>query len=73
MCVEGSTHTDCMLAYKWVGKIELGPMVYTVKNPVVVAIWKVPHVDEVNLCIDFFVQKIRIKLYNYANRAEVFK
>lgn len=38
-----------MLALKRVGKSELGPVVHTVKNPVVDAIWKVSHVNKVNL------------------------
>ena len=41
-----------MLAFEWVGKIDLEPMVYAVKNPVVDSIWKVPHVNEVNLGIE---------------------
>ena len=41
-----------MLACKWVCKIELGPMVHTMKDLVVTATWNVPRVNEVNLDIE---------------------
>ncbi len=47
--IEGCTHTSCVLALKWVGEIELGPMVHTMQDPVVCAVWEVPHVNQVNL------------------------
>ncbi len=49
VAIEGCTHSGCMLALQWVGKIELGPMVYTVQDPVVCDVWEVPYVNQVNL------------------------
>ena len=49
MFVEGFTHASCMLAFQWVCEIELGPVVHTVQDPVVYAMWEMAHVDEVNL------------------------
>ena len=49
--VECCTHAHRMLAFECVGKIKLGPVVNTVKDPLVWPIREMSHIDEINLRI----------------------
>ena len=60
LVIECSTHIDSMLALKWIGKVEFWPVVDTMQYPVVFTIWKMAHVNEINL---FRIHKIIIAHY----------
>lgn len=47
--IKSLSNIVCMFAVNIISKIELRPMIYAVQNPPFLSIWRLSHIDEVNM------------------------